>query len=116
MRVPPIFLLLAAASAACSSDARAPESAAGLTTVFDSTRADSVIARVVGEVPPERLRRAVDELRIAPAADDTTLFAEVTEFDVGLKGELYVFDNPNRVLFIFDSTGALLRRVGRQGA
>ena len=116
MRVLPILLLLAAASAACSSDARVPESAAGLTTVFDSTRADSVIARVAGEVPPERLRRAVDELRIAPEADDTTLFAEVTEFDVGLKGELYVFDNPNRVLFIFDSTAALLRRVGRQGA
>jgi hypothetical protein len=108
--------LIGAMLVACSAESRAPMSAAGLETVFDSTRADSVIARTAGEVPAERLRRVVDEVRIAPEADDTTLFAEVTEFDVGQGGELYVFDNPNRVLFIFDSTGALLRRVGRQGA
>lgn len=112
------FALCAAfvALAACSDASRGPETSAGLATVFDSTRADSVIARTVGEVPAARVRRVVEELRVEPDAEDTTLFADVTEFDVGLNGELYVFDDPNRVLFIFDSTGALLRRIGRQGA
>lgn len=87
-----------------------------LATVFDSTRADSLIARVAGSVPAEFVRNATPELRIAPEADDTTLFAEVHEFDVGPDGRLYVFDAASRVLFLFDSTGRLLRRIGRQGA
>lgn len=116
MRARHLLVFIAAASAACASDTRAPESAAGLVTRFDTAHPDSIVARTDGEVPPARLRRTVDELRIAPDAHDTTLFAEVTEFDVGRQGELYVFDNPNRVLLIFDSTGALVRRVGRQGA
>lgn len=111
-----VLLPLIAAAVACSSETRRPESSAGLETVFDSSRTDSVIARTAGAVPAERMRRVVDELRIAPEADDTTLFAEVSEFDVGLAGQLYVFEVPNRVLLLFDSTGALQRRVGRQGA
>lgn len=108
--------LIVAVLAACSADARIQASAAGLETQFDSTRADTVVARVVGEVPAPAVRHVVDELRLAPDAEDTTSFAEVFEFDVGLDGSLFVFDASNRVLFHFDSSGGLIRRIGRQGA
>lgn len=90
---------------------------AGLTTVLDSTSApDSVIARTAGTVDPSMVRSVVDELRIAPMADDTSLFAEVSEFDVGRDGSLFVYDRAVNVLFLFDSSGSVLRRIGRQGA
>ncbi len=100
----------------CSAESVEPSDRSVLATVFDSTRGDSLIARVAGTVPDAYVRVAAEELRIAPGAEDTTLFAEVNEFDVGADGRLYVFDAANRVLFVFDSTGALLRRVGRQGS
>jgi hypothetical protein len=40
----------------------------------------------------------------------------VYEFDVADNGSLFVFDQANRSLFLFDSTGAVLRRIGRRGA
>jgi hypothetical protein len=90
---------------------------AGLATVIDSTsKADSVIARTAGSVDPGAVRRVAEQLRVAPSADDTSLFAEVSEFDVGRDGRLFVYDRAANVLFLFDSAGALLRRVGRQGA
>ncbi len=115
MRILGAMMLMALATA-CGRETAEPTDYTTLPTVFDTTASDSVIARTVGAVPEAGLLRLVEELRIAPGAEDTSLFAEVAEFDVGRNGELYVFDNPNRVLFIFDSTGALLRRVGRQGA
>jgi hypothetical protein len=112
----PLVLAMLTVLAACRADSGLQASAAGLETQFDSTRADTVVARVVGEVPATAVRRLVEELRLAPDAEDTTSFAEVFEFDVGLDGSLYVFDASNRVLFHFDSAGGLLRRIGRQGA
>ncbi|MBX3133287.1 MAG: 6-bladed beta-propeller [Gemmatimonadaceae bacterium] len=111
-----LLLATAVMLAACTSDAPAPDAGAGLVTVFDSSRADTIIARTAGSVAPARVQGVREEMRIAPAMDDTTLFAEVSESDVGPSGELYVFDQPNQVLLIFDSTGALQRRVGRRGA
>lgn len=115
MRRPSLVALLFAAACAGGTDDPLT-SAAGLRTVFDSSRADSVVARTSGEVPATAIRTLVEELRIAPAADDTSLFGEVDEFDVGRDGRLYVFDRAANVLMLFDSTGALERRVGRQGA
>lgn len=92
---------------------------AGLVTTYDSTdstRADSVIARTPGSVPPEAVRLAIEELRIAPEADDTSLFADVFEFDVDREGRIYVFDQGSRSVLQFAPDGALLRRIGRQGA
>lgn len=91
-----------------------PDSPAGLATVFDST-GDSVVARTDGAVPAAAVRRLVVELRIAPAEEDTSLFTEVSEFDVDRAGRLWVFDRPANTIFLFDSAGRLLRRVGRQG-
>jgi hypothetical protein len=87
-----------------------------LETQFDSTNTDSVIARTLGRVPDETVRQAAVEVRIAPARDDTSLFSEVFEFDVAADGRMYVFDQPGRAILIFDSTGALQRRVGRPGS
>ncbi|MBX3175411.1 MAG: hypothetical protein KF709_13430 [Gemmatimonadaceae bacterium] len=87
-----------------------------LVTVFDSTRADTVVARTAGEVPAERVRQLVEELRIAPEADDTSLFADVFEFDVTPDGRLLVFDQGGRSVLEFAPGGALTRRIGRQGA
>ncbi|MHB1297713.1 MAG: 6-bladed beta-propeller [Gemmatimonadaceae bacterium] len=89
---------------------------AGLATVFDSTSPDSIVARTVGTVPPARVRRLVDEMRIAPSADDTSLFGDVSEVEVGLDGRIYAFDYTANTLFLFDSAGSLVRRIGRKGA
>jgi hypothetical protein len=88
---------------------------AGLATSYDST-ADTVFANVRGTVPEAAIRRLIEVLRVAPGIDDTTLFTEVSEFDVDRAGRLWVYDGPSNSIFLFDSTGKLLRRIGRQGA
>ncbi len=103
-------------AAACGEGAASSAGSAGLATLFDSTRTDTVAARTAGAVPEAGVRRVVESLRIAPEADDTSLFAEVSEFDVGRDGRLFVFDRAARTLFLFDAAGALQRRIGRQGA
>jgi hypothetical protein len=115
MRVLLLAPILAAAACGPSGPRAASAGTAGLETVFDST-ADTVIARVQGEVPERTLRTLVEELRIAPVADDTSLFTEVFEFDVDRAGRFWVFDQPTKTLFLFGPDGALLRRIGRQGA
>lgn len=117
MSMRPLALpLILGLALACGERSDASFDAAGLATTFDSTRADTVVARVTGVVPSSAVRRVVDEIRIAPMADDTSLFADVYEFDVTGAGELFVFDPSNRTLFLFDSTGALVRRIGRRGS
>jgi hypothetical protein len=115
-RCVPAAALLVLAIIACGERSAAVENPAGLATVFDSSRTDSVFARVAGVVPEAGIRRVVEELRIAPTAEDTSLFGEVFEFDVGPDGRLFVFDRPARVLLVFDNEGNLTRRVGREGA
>lgn len=102
--------------ASCGGESETALESAGLATTFDSTRTDTVVARVSGAVSAAAVRGVVDEIRIAPTADDTSLFAEVFEFDVAADGGLFVFDQSNRTLLLFDSTGALVRRIGRRGA
>lgn len=120
MRVLPLVTVLlvpVAASLGCGvgGDAGRGEFV-GLVTAYDSSRADSVIARTPGSVPPEAVRLAVEEMRIAPEADDTSLFADVFEFDVDHEGRIYVFDQGSRSVLVFAPDGSLLRRIGRQGA
>jgi hypothetical protein len=122
--LPPACLLapMLALIAACGIDAEGdahgdPADLAGLATTIDSTsHPDSVFARPAGRVDSSMVRRVVEELRIAPEADDTSLFAEVSEFDVGRDGRLFVYDRAGNVLFLFDSAGRVVRRIGRQGA
>jgi hypothetical protein len=71
---------------------------------------------VDGEVPAGAVRTLVEVARIAPALDDTTLFAEVGEIEVDQANRVWVFDYQSNRLFLFDSAGALVRRIGRQGA
>lgn len=111
------ILLALGTLAACGSDTSAAAGSAGLTTEFDSTsNPDTVIARTAGAVPEALVRRTVAVMRIAPAADDTSLFGETSEFDVAPDGRMFVYDRSENVIFMFDSTGALLRRIGRAGA
>lgn len=88
---------------------------AGLATVVDST-ADSIFARVAGAVPEGAVRHLAEDFRIAPGADDTTLFTDISEFDVDRSGRFWVYDRPSNSIFLFGSDGALVRRIGRQGA
>jgi hypothetical protein len=82
--------------------------------VFDST-ADTVVARVDGQVPVSALRSMTLAMRIAPTVDDTSLFAEIGEIDVDAANRVWLFDFQSHRLFLFDSAGALVRRIGRQG-
>jgi len=100
----------------CSSDAAVEVPRAGLATVFDSSRADSLVARTAGTVPDSMLRGVVEELRIQPSADDTSSFTETFEFEVGADGRVYVFDSPSARLFVFGTDGTQQRVVGRKGA
>jgi hypothetical protein len=101
----------------CGKPAAGPGAdAAGLATVIDST-GDSVIARVVGPVSAAAVRRLTQELRIAPAADDTTLFTEVyNDFEVDPGGRFWVFDWPSKSVFLFGADGKVIQRLGRDGA
>lgn len=103
-----------AASLACTS-AESPEGVAGLVTAFDST-ADTVVARVDGLVPVSALLSMSVVMRIEPAMDDTSLFSEVTDFEVDAANRIWIYDFQGRRLFLFDSAGTLVRRIGRQGA
>jgi hypothetical protein len=100
--------------AACGS-ADAAGDAGTLATVFDST-ADTVFARVEGDVPVDGVRRLVTEVAIAPGVDDTTLFTNVFEFDVDRTGRFWVFDVGSSSIFLFAPDGSLIRRIGREGA
>ena len=106
-----LFLLL---SCADQSDELRQDTDAGLATQIDST-GDSVKTITSGAVAPEVVRSLVMAMVIAPEIDDTSLFTEVTEFDVGRDGSLWVFDSPGNRIFRFDAQGKLLGRIGRQG-
>jgi hypothetical protein len=110
-------LLCIAVLAACDRGAAADPGAglAGLATRIDST-ADTVFARVEGAVPETAVRRLIEELRIAPEAEDTSLFTEVFEFDVSTSGRFLVYDRPTNTAMLFGADGRLERRIGRQGA
>lgn len=110
-----VVTVVVAASVACAANENAPGGTAGLVTAFDST-ADTILARVDGQVPVSALRSMTLTLRIAPAIDDTSLFSEVSDFEVDKANRLWVYDYQGRRLFLFDSTGTLVRRIGRQGA
>lgn len=110
------LLVSATVGAACgSADASRHAGRAGLVTVFDST-ADTIVARADGDVAATAVRTLVEEMRIAPALDDTTLFTNVFEFDVDAAGRIWVYDFSSHRIFLFGSDGALIRTVGRQGA
>ncbi|MEZ4455428.1 MAG: 6-bladed beta-propeller [Gemmatimonadales bacterium] len=49
------------------------------------------------------------------AAEDTSLFTEVSDFEVDNGGRFWVFDRPSASIFLFAPDGKLLRRVGRRG-
>src|SRR5688572_9896338 len=96
-------------------DGAADGESAGLATHFDST-ADTIVARVIGDVPAASMRTLVEELRIQPSADDTTLFSNVWEFDVDAAGRMWAFDIGATQVLLFSADGKLLRRIGRRGA
>jgi hypothetical protein len=109
-----LFIGLTAAAACTGDGGMRGSGAAGLATAFDST-ADTIVARVEGDVPVPALRTIVAEMRIAPSMDDTSLFAEVSTFEVDQGGRIWLYDFQGRRLFLFDSTGRLARRIGRSG-
>lgn len=104
------------ALAACGPGSGAPAAdPSGLATMIDST-ADTVFARVTGAVPAGAQRRLVEEMAVAPDADDTSLFTDVSEFDVDRLDRLWVFDRPSNALLVFSPEGELVHRIGRQGS
>lgn len=116
MRLARAFVFLGfVLSISCGSEAAVVESSAGLTTVIDSTKPDSLIARTAGAVPDAAVRTVIEELRIQPDAEDTSSFSEVYEFDVARDGRMYVFDYPGRRLFLIGADGGVQKVVGRKG-
>jgi hypothetical protein len=101
-------------TAACGA-ADAARDRGTLATVIDST-ADTVRATINGDLPADAVRHLVTEVAIAPGIDDTTLFTNVFEFDVDHSGRFWVFDAGSSSIFLFGADGALLKRIGRQGA
>jgi len=84
-----LFLLVPLLACRPSGSAAGGSGSGGLATTFDST-ADTVLARVRGAVPEASVRTLVEEMRIAPGVEDTTLFTEVSEFDFDRSGTLYL--------------------------
>lgn len=112
-----VFVALLVLAAACAgSDAGDGPDSSGLETIRDSSRTDSVIVRVAGAVAADRLRSVTEELRIQPDAEDTTLFGETYDFEVGLDGRLFVYDASAQRILLFGPDGAYRRGIGRQGA
>lgn len=109
-------MLLCAIAVACVANDTATDSRsdAGLATAFDSS-GDTIVARVDGDVPARQVRSETDELRIAPSADDTSLFGETAHFVVDRADRMWVFDSISNSIFLFAPDGTLIRRVGRSG-
>ncbi len=108
-------LIVGLLAAACGGDATSGSGTrAGLVTAFDST-ADTIFAVTDGAVAVRFLRTVNTTMRIAPAADDTTLFSDASQFVVDQSERIWLFDWQSHQLFLFDSTGQLVRRIGRQG-
>ena len=110
MRISRLLLLLQLLAAACSGPP-----AGTLARTIDST-GDTVVVRFSGSVPEGAIHPLVEELRIAPASQDTSLFAEVGDFEVDRAGGLWVYDRTANLIFRFDSEGRLVQRIGREGA
>ncbi len=83
-------------------------------TAIDSL-GDTVVAITTGDVPAAFEHRLVEELRIAPAIDDTSLFTRLFEFDVDAAGRIWAYDLSSNSIFVFGADGSLVRRVGREG-
>ncbi len=113
-----VLVVVAVGVGACggADGVAADDDGAGLATVFDSSSGDTIIARVAGEVPTEKVRQLTEELRIQPGAEDTTLFTQAWSFAVAPDGRMIVPDDGSDRLFLFDASGALLRTIGRKGA
>lgn len=106
-----LTVVLAAAglmTAACAGG----EGRGGATTTID-TLADTVMARTAGVPVTLDL---VEELRIAPGIDDTTLFTEVWEYAVDTRGRIWVLDQPTSRILLFDDAGRLVRILAGKGS
>jgi hypothetical protein len=108
-------VLAATLFGACTDSTAVDDDLAGLATTFDSL-GDTIVARVEGTVASAALRTLQPELRIAPTEEDTSLFGEVFDMKPGRDGRVWAFDPRARTMFLFDSTGRLERRIGRQGS
>ncbi|MGQ0639451.1 MAG: 6-bladed beta-propeller [Gemmatimonadaceae bacterium] len=110
------FTLLAlVATAACGNGLRSAQTASWH-TVFDST-GDTIVARTSGVVPNEPERRLVLEQQIGEAdGNDSITFGRIQEIAVTSDSRIFVYDGQGPSLKLFDSTGKLVRFVGRKGA
>jgi hypothetical protein len=113
---PVVFVTALVTAIACAGEGSTSTAAgtAGLATVFDSS-ADTIVARVNGDVSARYMRSLTDAMRIAPSIDDTSLFSDVSEFVVDRADRLWVYDTPSNAIFLFAPDGKLIRRVGRRG-
>lgn len=61
--------------------------------------------------------RLVEDMRVGsgPADDDSLAFGNVAALAVGGDGAVYAVDDRRGEILVFDSTGVLMRRMGRRG-
>lgn len=101
--------------AACTGGEQADLDLSGAVVTIDST-GDTVRVTVTGDPAPELVRHTVQEARIGTTPDDTSLFAEVYEFEVDRLDRIWAYDQPARRIFLFDKDGQVIRTIGRAGA
>lgn len=100
--------------AACSGERE--RNTAGWTTVFDST-GDTIVARITGDVDSVPASRLVLEQRIGEAeGTDSVTFGQIWHIAVTDDNRVFVHDQNGPTVKLFDSTGTLMRFVGRKGA
>lgn len=101
-----LFILLAACAGADASDAGTSIDASG----------DTIAARtpaMVGEAPlPLEREIAIGQ----PDGPPEYSFSEIADVAVGKAGEIYVWDNKERALRLYDAQGKFVRQVGRTGS
>ena len=107
------FAVLTAAACSSRSDSGG---AVPWRTAFDST-GDTIVARTTGDVPNALVRRLVLEQKIGEAeGTDSVTFGRIGYVAITNDDGVFVFDEQGPSLKLFDSTGKLLRFVGRKGA
>ena len=106
-----VVVLAIAAFAGCLSGEGDGSAVVERRTVGDTTIVRTIAGSVWGDTA-----RLVEELRIgAPDGPAELSFASVNELTVGPDGSVHLYDEQASAVRSFDSTGAFLRTIGREG-
>ena len=84
------------------------------TTVVD-TVGDTIVVRTSGDVPDADVRPLTVVWKTAPDVSDSVTLGDVSGLAVGPDGRVFVWDPQTPSIWLYDTRGRLVRRVGRVG-